>query len=986
MKLFCRLKMFLLSCCCIFVVLTVKAQNTISVTGTVKNEKGELLSLVSVRVAGTQTGTLSDATGRFTLQAPLNAKLIISYVGYKTTEVAALPTLEIILEDDPDLMNDVVVIGYGSVQRKEVTGAISTVTSKDFQQGAITTPEQLIAGKVPGVSVTSNGGAPGAGSVIRIRGGVSLNASNDPLIVVDGVPLSGNGIYGASNPLSLINPNDITSFTVLKDAAATAIYGSRASNGVILITTRKGSAGAPVINFSTQVAAATMAKKMDVLSTAQFRKLVDSLGTGTYDNLNTYQSLMGSANTDWQDQIFQTAISTDNNLSMSGTYKNVPYRFSLGYLNQEGLLNTDRLQRYSGGIVMSPRLFDDHLKIDINVKGAYNRTRFANNAAISAAVYFDPTQPVRSTSPYGNYFEWASVDLISGDTVLNKLAPKNPVALLDLYNNTSDVYRSYGNAQFDYKFHFLPDLHANLNLGYDVARGEGRVDVPAFAAQNFLEGGQRNQYSNKLNNTVVEFYLNYTKELPSLKSHLNLTAGYGYYNNQATNYNYPNIDAKGDTLPGSIPLFPYDLPQNTLISYYGRLIYTLNNKYILSASLRTDGSSRFAPDVRWGTFPSVAFTWQINRENFLHDVMAISDLKLRLSYGVTGNQDGIYEYPYQSVYSLSGSGSLVRFGDNWYSMGTPSPYDAGIKWEQTEAYNAGIDYSLFDNRIYGSVDVYFKKTKDLLNEIPIPAGSNFSSRILTNVGNVENKGIEVAIGAVPIRNNNTTWEFSFNAAYNKNTITNLTATQDSTYAGTLTGNGVIQINSVGYSPSAFYVYQQQYLHGRPVEGVYVDRNNDGTINEQDLYRYQSPFPKYILGFSSQLTHRKWSLTTVLRANIGNYVYNEIATGAVVANMLNPLQYLANTHSDILNTGFVNSQRQSDYYIENASFLRMDNLGIAYNVGRVMNEKATLRITANCQNVFTVTKYSGLDPEIFGGIDNVIYPRPRTFVLGASIQF
>jgi iron complex outermembrane receptor protein len=410
---------------------------------------------------------------------------------------------------------------------------------------------------------------------------------------------------------------------------------------------------------------------MDVQSAASFRKYVDSLGGGTFDNVHTYKSLLGAANTNWQDEIFQTAISTDNNLSMSGAYKNTPYRVSLGYLDQQGLLRTDHLQRISGGISLSPRLLDDHLKIDINLKGAYNKARFANGAAISSAVYFDPTQPVHATSPYGNYFEWASVDPGSGAITLNKLAPRNPVALLELYNNTSNVYRSYGNIQFDYKFHFLPELHANLNLGYDVAKGDGETNVPAFAAQNFLDGGQRNKYSNKINNKVGEFYLNYTKDLKEIKSNINATAGYGYYNNLSTNDNYPGIRANGDTIPGSKPLFLLDKPENTLISYYGRLIYTYNNKYILAASIRTDGSSRFAPDVRWGTFPSVAFTWQVSRESFLENVRALSDLKLRLSYGVTGNQDGIYNYPYQSIYSLSGNGSAVQFGNEWYYMGTP---------------------------------------------------------------------------------------------------------------------------------------------------------------------------------------------------------------------------------------------------------------------------------------------------------------------------
>jgi TonB-linked SusC/RagA family outer membrane protein len=976
-------KLLLLLCICCAGFTAAAQQATVPVNGTVKNEKGEPVDLASVRIAGTNKGTVSDAKGNFTLSAPADAVLVISHISYDTVRVQVQTNLSITLTSLAGALNDVVVIGYGTARRKEVTGSVATVTAKDFQQGSITTPEQLIAGKVAGVSVTSNSGAPGAGSVIRIRGGASLNASNDPLIVVDGVPLSGNNIYGASNSLSLINPNDIASFTVLKDAAATAIYGSRASNGVILITTKKGVSGAPVFNFTTQVSAATLAKKMDVQSASDFRKYVDSLGGGSFDNVHSYKSLLGTANTDWQDEIFQTAISTDNNLSVSGAVKNTPYRLSLGYLNQQGLLRTDRLQRMSAGISLSPRFWDNHLKVDINLKGAYNKARFANGAAISSAVYFDPTQPVNAPSTYGNYFEWASLD---GSNVLNKLAPRNPVALLDLYHNLSDVYRSYGNVQFDYKFHFLPELHANLNLGYDIAKGEGTTDVPAFAAQNFLDGGQHNKYSNKINNKVGEFYLNYTKDLKEIKSNINVTAGYGYYNNVSTNDNYANIRANGDTIPGSKPLFLLDKPENTLISYYGRLIYTFNTKYILAASIRTDGSSRFSPDARWGTFPSVAFTWQASREPFLENARVISDLKLRLSYGVTGNQDGIYNYPYQSIYSLSGSGTQVQFGNTYYSMGTPAAYDANIKWEQTATYNAGLDYGFLNNRISGSLDLYFKKTKDLLNTIPIPAGSNFSSTILTNVGNVENKGVELGINAVVLKTPKYAWEVSFNAAYNENKITNLTATKDSTYPGTLTGNGVIQINSVGYQANSFYVYHQQYLNGKPVEGVYVDVNNDGIINQKDLYHYKSPFPKFILGFSTQFTYGKWAVNTVLRANIGNYMYYGIGTGAVKSNILNPLGYLANSLNDIYNTGFTNSQPLSDYYVQNASFLKMDNLGLAYNVGKVINQKVGLRLTANCQNVFTVTKYKGLDPEIYGGIDNTIYPRPRTFVLGASLQF
>ncbi len=742
-----------------------------------------------------------------------------------------------------------------------------------------------------------------------------------------------------------------------------------------------------MFDFSTQLSVATLAKEADLMSAGQFRAFVDTLGTGSFDNVHTYKSLLGNANTDWQKEIYQSAISTDNNLSISGAFNKIPYRISVGYLNQDGILKTDNLQRVSAGISLSPRLLNNHLRVEINLKGAVNHSRFANQGAIGNAAYFDPTQPVHASSPYGDYYEWANVDPNTNAVTLNKLAPRNPVAMLDLYHNLSDVQRSYGNISLDYSLPFLPELHANLNLGYDVAKGSGTVDVPAYAAQNFLDSGQHNRYSNNIANSVGEFYLNYNKTIPSIKSNINATAGYGYYNNLSTNYNYPFVRANGNIAPGSAPAFPFDKPENTLISYYGRLIYTYNSRYIVAASIRTDGSSRFSPATRWGYFPSVAFTWRINQEGFLQNAKALSDLKLRLSYGVTGNQDGIYNYPYLAVYSLSDNSSKVNLGGTYYNMGTPAAYDAGIKWEQTEATNIGLDWGFFGNRFTGSVDVYYKKTKDLLNTIPIPAGSNFSSTILTNVGNLENKGVELLFSAIPEQNKHFSWSLSFNAAYNTNTITNLTATKDPSYPGTLTGNGIIQINSVGYNANAFYVYHQEYNKlGKPKEGVYEDVNGDGIINQNDLYRYKSPFPKYIFGFSTQLTFNRWSISTVLRANTGNYMYNGLATGALQANVLNPLGYLANTLTDVLNTGFKFGQQQSDYYVQNASFLKMDNLGVAYDAGSIFHNKVRLRISANCQNVFTVTKYTGIDPEIYGGIDNALYPRPRTYVLGLNVQF
>lgn len=988
MKVFCT-KTRQLSTALLFLLLYtgVRAQApAILVTGTIRNEKGQPVEAASVSIEGNKGGTTTDGQGRFSLNTPRGATLLISFIGYETVRVPATGKLNIVLRPVTGSLNDVVIIGYGSVKKKEVTGSIATVSAKDFQQGSIITPEQLIAGKVAGVSITSNGGAPGSGSTIRIRGGASLSASNDPLIVIDGLPINNTNIYGVGNPLSMVNPSEIASFTILKDAAATAIYGSRASNGVILITTKKGGTGQPDFNFISQVSVSKLVKEAAVMTAGQFRAYVDSLGNGSYDNVHTYKSLMGNANTDWQKEIYQTALTTDNNITMTGGLKDLPYRLSFGYLNQDGLLRTDNLQRMSGGISLSPRLLDGALKIEINLKGAVNKARFANSAAISSAVYFDPTQSVHTKSPYGDYYEWASTDAGSGAVTLNKLAPRNPVALLDLYRNLSTAQRSYGNMQLDYSLPFLPDLHANLNLGYDIAKGHGTVDVPAYAAQNYLDSGQRNQYKNTVGNKVGEFYLSYDKNIRSIRSHISATAGYGYYDNLSTNYNYASLRANGDTIPGSKPLFPLDKPRNTLISYYGRLVYTYDDRYVLAASLRTDGSSRFAPDVRWGVFPSLAFTWRASQESFLKNSPVFSDLKFRLSYGVTGNQDGFYNYPYLAVYSISDNSSTVQFGDNFYNMASPAAYDQNLKWEQTATYNAGLDYAIIKNRVSGSIDFYYKKTKDLLNVVSIPAGSNFSSTLLTNVGNVENKGVEFQISANLLKTKDLSWNIGFNVACNSNKITNLTAVKDSSYPGTLQPNGV-QINSVGYNMNAFYVYHQIYdKSGRPIEGVYADINGDGVINQQDLYRYKSPFPVLIYGFSTQLSWKKWTMSTVLRANTGNYMYNGITEGAIRSNILNPLGYLANTMNDVLHTGFVYSQPQSDYYVQNASFLKMDNLGLSYNVGPVWHNKLKLRVNANCQNVFTITKYKGIDPEIYGGIDNALYPRPRIWVLGANLSF
>jgi len=971
------------------------------ISGKVTDSKdGSNMPNATVRVKGSNAVTQTDASGNFKIKVPASATtLVVTSVGYLSNEFpisASIVNLQ--LTQTSTALGEVVVIGYGTARKKDLTGSVSTVSSKDFQGGAISTPEQLISGKVAGVSITSNGGAPGSGSTIRIRGGASLNASNDPLIVIDGMPLENASISGVANPLSLINPNDIETFTILKDASAAAIYGSRASNGVILITTKKGKTGKPVINFTTQLGSGAVQKKVSVLSPYQIRQLVTTYGT------SALIGLIGSASTDWQNEIYQNAISNDNNLSISGAYKKVPYRLSLGYMTQNGVLKTDNLQRTSLGINVTPTFFDNHLKIDLNLKGSYNNSTFANQGAIGAAVNFDPTESVYANSKrFGGYWEWLNPSSVSG---LQQLAPKNPLGLLMEQSNVGTVKRSVGNAVVDYKTHFLPDLHAILTVGYDVSEGSGTTVIPDSAASNYdrfkdaagvLHGGVNTQYKQTKQNTYMNFNLNYSKDLKSIDSKIEALVGYEFQDYLTTNYNYPDVTYDG-TLTGGLPTYAFNKPENTLISYLGRLTYTFKNKYILTGSVRTDGSSKFNPNNKWGTFPSGALAWKIKNESFLKNVSAVSDLKIRVGYGVTGQQDGINDYDYQSFYSLSTTTAQYQLGNSFYQMYRPGGYYYNRKWEQTATTNVAIDYGFFNNRISGSLEYYYRNTTDLLNNIAQPAGTNFSNQIVANIGSMTNKGVEFNINFQPIRTKEVTWDIAFNATYNENKITKLTISNDPSYAGVLTGGisggtgNTIQIQSTGYSKNSFYVFKQVYdpITKKPIDNLFDDLNRDGIINQNDLYRYKSPDPKEFFGFSTNLAIKKWSAGFVLRASLGNYLYNNVASSTgTLRNIMNPIGYINNGSTDVLNTNFSGTGTNyymSDYYVQNASFLRMDNMNVGYNVGKVLNDKASLRVSANVQNLFVITKYKGLDPEISGGIDNNFYPRPRTFVLGLNLNF
>lgn len=958
--------------------------------GRVMDQKGNSLVGATVRFEDIQKSLSTNANGDFSLDRLQTGKLHlkVSMVGYASLDTLIQVNdgrnpLNLYLKSNTSALEEVVVIGYGTQKKSDLTGSISTVTSKDFQKGQISSPEQLIMGKVPGVQITTSGGQPGAGSTIRIRTGASLNASNDPLIVVDGIPLAGGGISGVANPLSMINPNDIETFTILKDANATAIYGSRASNGVIMITTKKGSRAGTQVNFSTQNSLATVAKKVDLLSADQIRDYVNANGT------DAMKKLLGTANTDWQDVIYGNAFTTDNNINIASKVAKMPYRVSVGYMNQNGVLKNDNMKRTATSLALTPNFFDNHLKLEVNARATWSKSKFATQDAIGSAIQFDPTQPVYvdDKNSFGGYYEW-----IQGGKP-NPNSPRNPLALLELRKDIGDVFRSTGNAKLDYSMHFLPELHANLNVSYDLARAKGNTLTPAIAARNFNEGGERTQYKSDINNKVLEFYLKYDKELPAIKSNIDATLGYGYYKNSTKSYNFDRTSEAGDILT-SVNL-PFDKPENLLISYYGRMIYSYDNRYVLSGTLRADGSSRFSPDNRWGYFPSVGFTWRAKNEGFLKDHNAISDLKLRLSYGKTGQQDGIANYSYMPNYTIGGDQSMYRFGNEYYYLYSPVVYDGDIRWESTTTYNAGIDFGFNDNRIYGSVDYYSKKTKDLLSTIPIAVGSNFSNFLLTNVGNMENQGLEFNLHVLPVKTENSTLDLGINLTYNRSKVTNLTLSDDPNFmieTGGIrggTGNN-IQAHMVGYTPYSFRVYQQVYDDaGKPVEGLYVDRNGDGVISDSDRYMYKSPLPKYLIGFSAAYSYKKWSASTTLRANLDNYVYDNVSSNFGSSyNVIDQASLVINNAPvDFLNTNFKEKQLLSDYYVKNASFFKMDNLNVAYQVGHfIRNSKATLSISATVQNVFTISKYKGVDPEISNGIDDRFYPRPRTYVLGVNVNF
>lgn len=982
----------------------------IRVSGKVTDARdGQSLPGVSILVKNTSTGTITDIDGKYTLNVEPGAVLAFSFIGYNTQEieVGAQTTINVFLVPSVTELEEAVIIGYGAVKKSDATGSVAVVSSKDFNRGAITTPQELLAGKTTGVVITSSGGSPGAGATIRIRGGSSLNTSNDPLIVIDGVAIDNTGISGSSNVLAAINPNDIESFTVLKDASATAIYGSRASNGVILITTKKGtSAGADKlrISYNGSIGLNTVPNKIELLSGDEFRALATDLKNQGLSGLSDKAlKRLGNENTDWQDEIYRNSLTQDHNLSFYGNLKSLPYRVSVGFTDQDGILRETNMKRTTGALSLNPTLLDKHLKLDLNIKGSQEKQQYSDYGAVGSAVAFDPTQPVKNgNTKFGGYFTWVNLSDTLADGSMNPngnpnpIGVSNPVALLEQTENNSTVNRAIGNAQFDYKMHFLPDLRAILNLGFDYSNSEGVNNAPPDAAFTFRDGiGRYTDYTQKKKMELLDFYFNYVKEISSIDSKIDATAGYSWQHFQREGTSWTRT-YQGNIDKDSLRYTDY-INENYLISFFGRLNYSLKDKYLLTFTLRNDGSSRFAKENRWGLFPSVAFAWKMNNERCFSKYDNLSDLKLRLGWGVTGQQEIGNYYPYLAIYQISDPTAAYQFGDQWYLTYRPNPYDKNIKWESTTTYNIGFDYGFFENRVTGAIDAYYRKTEDLIANVPIASGTNFSNYLTTNVGSLENRGVEFLIDVKPVVTRDVTWNIGYNVSYNKNEITKLLMTDDPDFNGVPVGRisgGVgnfIQRNSVGYPAGSFFVFQQVYdVNGMPIEGLYIDRSGEGgnvAGNEENKYHYEKPAPDFAMGLSSSLRYKNFDAMVSARINLGNYVYNNVASDrAVYSSLYNQSGFFNNVPSQVNLTKFVNPQYWSDFYVENASFFRLDNISVGYNVDKLFTEKLNARFSLTVQNAFIITKYNGLDPEVSGGIDDNIYPRARTFVLGININF
>ncbi|EGN55828.1 TonB-dependent receptor SusC [Hallella multisaccharivorax DSM 17128] len=989
-----------------------------AIKGQVKDAAGEPVMGATITANGKAVG-VTDLDGNYSINVAPGTEITISYIGMTPQKVAAANGAVITLKDDSKALNEVVVIGYGVAKKKDLTGSVSQLAPDTKNKGLVVNAQDMIEGKVAGVSVTSDGGIPGGGSTIRIRGGASLNASNNPLYVIDGIAMDDTGVKGLANPLSMINPQDIESFTVLKDASATAIYGSRGSNGVIIITTKKGHGGLKVA-YNGSMTVSQKRKTLDVMDGDEYRGLIEQRygkSSGTY-------GLLGKANTNWQDEIYRTALSQDHGVSVSGTVAKVlPFRVSAGYTDQQGILKTSDFKRYTGSLSLTPNLFEDHLKINVNVKGMWSKSRFANTNAVSAAVYMDPTHSVVDDTFTGhqyfnNYYAWTNNSVLTSPTtwyLQNTNAPKNPVALLEGKNDRAISRDLVMSGDVDYMVHGLEDLHLHATGGIDIAYGDQRTDVEPWCPDASFYGSYGFDRILK-RNYQGSVYAMYTHDFnDQLKNHFDVMAGaeeshfwrnqhkrtlsyLDAYNGKFSQVNTDTgVDYDGDGVKDD---YHYKT-ENYLVSYFGRANWSILDRYYLNATFRADGSSRFKK--HWGYFPSASFMWKVKDESFLRSAKWLSELNYRMSYGQTGQQEGIGDYGYIANYTMnSGDGSYYQVIGNG-NLARPNAYNPDITWETTTTYDLGLDWSVLDRRLSGSFDWYYRKTTDLLNTVTVPAGSNFRNKVTSNIGDMTNTGFEASVKWVALDSKDWRWTLNYNLTYNRNKITKLMSDEAGYVVltgGISSGTGNnCQAQSVGHTSNAFYVYQQVYdKDGKPLEGVVVDRNGDGQITSADRYFYKSPVAPVTMGLGSRLEYKNWDLGMNFRASIGNYVFNDLAAG--MANVSNTA--IAQTvngaflQNRLLSSVGDNWQSYgvtavlSDRWVQNASFLKCDNITLGYSFDNLFKTGSyhglAGRVYGTVNNVFTITKYKGIDPEVYGGIDNNVYPRPISFIVGLSLNF
>ncbi len=973
-----KLRLFIVSILFLIPMLMV-AQRTVSGTVT-EQSSGDPLPGVSIQIQGTQQGTTTDFDGKYMIDNVKDASVLeFSYMGYMTQTVSVTSnTINVALLESAESLDEVIVIGYGTAKKEDMTGSVNKVTTKDFNKGSVSSAQDLITGKIAGVTVTAPSGAPGEGGTINIRGLSSLSLTNSPLYVVNGIPLGNEGVGGSRNILDVINPNDIESMVILKDASATAIYGSRAANGVVMITTKKGKDKDFTFNFGTKSSFYRPYKMVEMMDAEEFREVV----MATEDAATI--AMLGNAETDWQKEIYKAAAGTEHNLSATGSAFGIPLRASVGYSNQDGILKNDNFERTTASISLKPSLLDDHLTIGIDARIMYVENEFANREAIGAAIAFDPTQPVYSgMSEYGGYYTW--IDPISGNP--NSLSPANPLAKLNQYKDFSFVNRTIANAKIDYKLHFFSDVTATLNLGLDKSKSNGgKIISEVYASTNTGWIGTHDTYKNKRDNKLLDTYLTYSKDLE--KHNIKILAGYSYQSFSPDDFSYDDWNFQQGNDYETI-----DLSKDVLISYFGRLKYKFNNKYLLTASLRTDASSKLNPNNRWGLFPSAALAWNIHEEAFM-DNSKFDELKLRVGYGEVGNVNGLAPYRFLTRYNGSTSTAEYQFGyetgdiPSFYQTYRPERINKDLRWEVGRTTNIGLDYSLFNRRLSGSVNVYQKETKDLIIWALVDPFTNFSNRVEKNVGDMVNRGIEFELNGIVVQSDNVNWNLNYNIAFNDNEVTYMPFEQSTGGIEGGVGN-TVQSHLEGETPYSFYVYQQVYDEdGKPIEGVYVDRNDDGIINNNDKYYYKDPMADIQMGLSTTLKVDNVDFSVTSRANIGNYIYNNIASSRGVPSDLTTYPFLSNIHTDYFDTGFQTDSETnllSDHYVTDASFIKIDNITLGVSFPDFL-KSADVRVFGTVQNVATFTKYSGLDPELSGGIDNNFYPRPRIFTFGFNLDF